>query len=159
MQQLLPAITDYANTVNRMYIGADQYLKKLQEAHLGVTGTMNYPPYNIVKTGEDTYVVEVAVAGFSKQDIDIVLDDGYLKISGKISEKTETQDYIHRGIASRAFVRTFSLADDVIVKGAELVNGMLKVNLERVVPESKRPQKIEITDQSKATKTTKLSAE
>jgi molecular chaperone IbpA len=144
MQQLLPAITDYANTVNRMYIGAEQYLKRLHEAQLGVTGTVNYPPYNIVKTGDDTYVVEVAVAGFSKQDIDIEVNNCYLKITGKISDKSETSNYIHRGIATRAFTRSFSIADDVVVKGAELVNGMLRVNLECVVPESRRARKIVI---------------
>ena len=106
----------------------------------------NYPPYNIVKTGDYTYNIELALAGFSKKDIDITMEDGMLNIKSVV-EATKDKDedgVIHKGIAKRYFSKSFTIADDVEVKGAELKDGLLKVSLERIVPESKKPRTIDI---------------
>ena len=106
----------------------------------------NFPPYNIVKTGKNTYDIELALAGFSKKDIDITMEDGMLNIKSVV-EATKDKDedgVIHKGIAKRYFSKSFTIADDVEVKGAELKDGLLKVSLERIVPESKKPRTISI---------------
>ena len=102
---------------------------------------------NIKKTGENTYVIEIAVAGFGKQDIELVMEEGVLTIKGQI-KTDEMHDYIFKGIADRAFTRKFTLADTVEVKNADLINGMLKIWLERFIPENKKSKKIEIKESS-----------
>ena len=108
----------------------------------------NFPPYNIVKTGKNTYDVELALAGYSKKDIDVSLEEGVLTIkSVKSEEEKEVEDnngVLHQGIAKRYFSKAFTIADDVEVKGAELKDGLLKVSMERIVPEHKKPQTIEV---------------
>jgi molecular chaperone IbpA len=110
--------------------------------------TINYPPYNIVKTGKNNYNIEVALAGFNKKDIDVSVEDGVLTIESKSSDKDETKDEdgntIYKGISKRYFKRQFTIANDVEIKGAELKDGLLKVSLERIVPESKKLKTIEI---------------
>ena len=110
--------------------------------------TINYPPYNIVKTGKNAYDIEVALAGFNKKDIDVSVEDGVLTIESKTSDKDESKDEdgntIYKGISKRYFKRQFTIANDVEVKGAELKDGLLKVSLERIVPESKKPRTIDI---------------
>ena len=108
-----------------------------------------FPPYNIRKDEEEKYTIEMAVAGFSQEDLEVELKEGVLTIRSK-SEKEEKK-YLHRGIARRAFSRSFTLSDDVVVKGADLVNGMLTIDLERIVPEEKKSRLIEIgqSDESK----------
>jgi len=110
--------------------------------------SVNYPPYNIVKTGENKYNVEVALAGFSRDDINVEFADGMLTIKSKDSKKTEDKDedgnVIHKGISKRYFSKSFTIADDVEINGAELKDGLLKVSLERIIPESKKPKLIEI---------------
>ena len=101
-----------------------------------------FPPYNIRKDEEEKYTIEMAVAGFSQEDLEVELKEGVLTIRSK-SEKEEKK-YLHRGIARRAFSRSFTLSDDVVVKGADLVNGMLTIDLERIVPEDKKSRLIEI---------------
>ena len=102
----------------------------------------SFPPYNIRKDGDEKYTVEMAVAGFSQEDLEVELKEGELTIRSK-SEKEE-KEYLHRGIAMRTFSRSFTLSDDIIVKGADLVNGMLTIDLERIVPEEKKSRLIEI---------------
>jgi molecular chaperone IbpA len=108
----------------------------------------NFPPYNIVKTGKNSYDVELALAGYSKKDIDVSLEDGVLTIkSVKSEEEKEVEDnngVLHQGIAKRFFSKAFTIADDVEVKGAELKDGLLKVSMERVVPEHKKARTINI---------------
>jgi len=108
----------------------------------------NYPPYNIVKTGENQYNVEVALAGFSKDDIDVQYADGLLTIKSKDKKEPEATDKdgneIHKGISKRYFSKSFTIADDVEVKGAELKDGLLKVSMERIIPDGKKPRTIEI---------------
>ena len=110
--------------------------------------SVNYPPYNIVETSKNKYDIEVALAGYNKKDIDVSYEDGQLTIKSKKSDKEETKDEdgntIYKGIAKRYFERSFTIADDVEIKGAELKDGLLKVSLEKIVPESKKPKQIEI---------------
>ena len=110
--------------------------------------TINYPPYNIVKTGKNAYDIEVALAGFNKKDIDVSVEDGVLTIESKASDKDETKDEdgdtIYKGISKRYFKRQFTLSNDVEIKGAELKDGLLKVSMEKIVPESKKLKTIEI---------------
>ena len=110
--------------------------------------SVNYPPYNIVETSKNKYDIEVALAGYNKKDIDVSYEDGQLTIKSKRSEKDESKDEdgntIYKGIAKRYFERSFTIADDVEIKGAELKDGLLKVSLEKIVPESKKPKTIDI---------------
>ena len=108
--------------------------------------TVNYPPYNIVKTGTYTYNIEVALAGYNKKDISVEYADGVLTIKSIKEEKSDDKKdgVIHKGIAKRYFKRNFSVADNTEVKGAELKDGLLKVSLQRLVPEAKKPKVIDI---------------
>jgi len=107
-----------------------------------------FPFYNIVKQGKNKFAIELALAGYSKDDIEVNLEDGVLSIKSKKEEKTDEKDedgeIIHKGIAKRYFSKSFTIADDVEVKGAELKDGLLKVALERIVPEHKQPKTIEV---------------
>ncbi len=106
----------------------------------------NFPPYNIVKTGDFTYDVELALAGYSKDDITVDYADNMLTVkSVKNSEESKDEDgVLHRGIAKRYFSKAFTIAEDVEVKGAELKDGLLKISMERIIPEGKKPRAIEI---------------
>lgn len=107
-----------------------------------------YPPYNIEKVGEDLYRISMAVAGFKESELDIVVNDGVLEVSGKTETGTETPEdtptFLHRGIAKRAFTRRFTLADTIKVRGAGLEDGLLHVELEREIPEERKPRQIAI---------------
>lgn len=100
-----------------------------------------YPPHNIIQIDDDNFMVEIAVAGFSKEDLDIQLKDSILTVTGEMEDK---RTYTHKGISTRKFSRTFTLSEYVEVKGADLKNGILSISLVKVVPESARPKKIEI---------------
>ena len=106
----------------------------------------NFPPYNIVKTGENTYDVELALAGFNKKDIEVEYKENLLTVKSKKQEETKDEDgnIIHRGISKRMFSKSFTIANDVEVKGAELKDGLLKVSMERIIPEHKKAKTIEI---------------
>jgi len=110
--------------------------------------SVNYPPYNIVETSKNKYDIEVALAGYNKKDIEVSYEDGQLLIRSKKSDKEESKDSdgntIYKGIAKRYFERSFTIADDVEIKGAELKDGLLKVSLEKIIPESKKPKTIDI---------------
>ena len=105
-----------------------------------------FPFYNIVKQGKNKYDIELALAGYSKDDIEVNLENGVLSIKSKKEDKEESKDgeILHKGIAKRYFSKSFTIADDVEVKGAELKDGLLRVSLERIVPENKKPKTIEI---------------
>lgn len=106
---------------------------------------VNFPPYNIVKTGDYTYDVELALAGFSKDDITVDYADNILSVKSiKKDEKKEEDGVLHRGISKRMFSKSFTIADDVEVKGAELKDGLLKISMERIIPEGKKPRSIDI---------------
>ena len=106
----------------------------------------NFPPYNIVKTGENTYDVELALAGFNKKDIEVEYKENLLTVKSKKQEETKDEDgnIIHRGISKRMFSKSFTIANDVEVKGAELKDGLLKVRMERIIPEHKKAKLIDI---------------
>ena len=110
--------------------------------------TVNYPPYNIVKTGANTYNVEVALAGFSRDDVSVEFAEGILTIKSKDKKESDKKDQdgdiIHKGISKRYFSKSFSVSDDVEIKGAELKDGLLTVSMERIVPESKKARVIDI---------------
>lgn len=109
--------------------------------------TVNYPPYNIVRTGENTYDIELALAGFSKDDINVEYENNVLTVQSIKREETEKEindAILHRGISKRMFTKSFTVAEDVEVNGAELKDGLLRVSLERIIPESKKPRTIEI---------------
>lgn len=133
-------------------IGFDHLFKNLEAAQRSISKmAANYPPYNIKKVDDNKYVLELAVAGFGKHDIELTIQEGTLTVKGSTSLDTLTRDgtdvtYLYKGIADRAFTRQFSLADTVEIKNAELINGMLKVWLENIIPETKKPRKIDITD-------------
>ena len=111
-------------------------------AHQGT----NYPPYNIMKTGDYTYNIEIALAGFSKKDIDVSYEDGIITVKSIHEAKTndDQSGVLHKGISKRMFTKSFSIADDVEVKGAQFKDGLLTISLERIIPESKKPRTIEI---------------
>ena len=133
---------------DKFFVGFDDQFNRIAKMHDDLTKNIpNYPPYNIKKTGENTYQIEMAVAGFGKQDIDIELDGDKLVIKGNTTE--DDSDYLFKGIANRAFTRSFALNDQVEVKAAEMLNGMLKVFLERIFPEHKKPKKIEVKEKGK----------
>jgi molecular chaperone IbpA len=123
-------------------IGFEPILKRLAEINEAFPKVPTYPPFNIKKVDENKYILEMAVAGFGKQDIEIELEDGKLTVKGNVT--SDEADYLYKGIAERAFTRQFSLADSVEVKNADLINGMLKIWLERFIPEEKQPKKIPI---------------
>ena len=131
---------------DKFFVGFDDTYNRLAKLHDDVTKFVpNYPPYNIKKVDDNKYIVEVAVAGFARQDIEITLDDNKLVISGNTTD--DTGNYLFKGIASRTFTRTFALDDHIEIKDAALLNGMLKIALERIIPEHKKPRKIKIADE------------
>ena len=121
-------------------IGFDRYFDELNR--LSNHTTTNYPPYNIVKEDSENYCIELAIAGFGKKDIEITKERNVLTIEGKVDE--DSKDFVHKGLASRNFKRTFTLADDVEVKGADMVDGILHVKLVRIIPEEDKPVSIKI---------------
>lgn len=135
--------TDLLN--DPFFIGFDRVLDK---ARTMTPGQTNYPPYNIVKVDEDNYAIELAVAGFFENELEIEVKDGILYVEGKKGEHDEGE-YIHKGISARAFRRSFTLADTIVVRGADLSQGILTIDLENVIPEEKKPRKIAIGNTEK----------
>lgn len=129
----------------RSTVGFDRMSQLLDSALRVDEAQLSYPPYNIEKTGEDSYRITMAVAGFGQDDLSIVGEENSVTISGKAQEVPEGVEYLHRGIARRAFQRRFELADHIKVKGAELVNGLLHLDLVREVPEEQKPREIKIS--------------
>ena len=127
----------------RSAVGFDRMTSLLDAAQKS-TAADSYPPYNIEKTGEDAYRITLAVAGFGAQDLDMEVRDSQLVVVGKGDSKGDDTEYLHRGIARRAFERRFQLADHVEVKGADLRDGLLVVDLVREIPEAMKPRRIEI---------------
>ena len=123
------------------FIGFNRELSRLNTAHK--TNSQAYPPYDLLKLDEDTYRLSVAVAGFTKDDVDVSVDNGTLVIKGEIIEVTDAE-IVHKGIATRKFVRSFALGEYMEVTGADLKDGMLHVSIDRVIPEEKKPKTIKI---------------
>jgi molecular chaperone IbpA len=131
--------------LDKFFVGFDDQWNRLQKLHEDVTKNIpNYPPYNIKKIDDTHYTIELAVAGFGQSDIDIELDGGKLVVRGQVTTEDQEDNFLFKGIANRAFTRSFVLNDEVEVKDAEMINGMLKIALERLVPEAKKPKKIAV---------------
>ena len=129
-------LTPYAVGFDRMFDQLNRY------ADNSITST-GFPPYNIQKGGDNTYQIEMALAGFSKEDIEVEVADGVITIRS-VKDNDESEDVIHRGISYRKFVRKFTIADDIVVNSATLDNGLLHISLEQIVPEEKKPRLIEV---------------
>jgi len=124
------------------FIGFNREMERLSNVQLASRQT-NYPPYDLLKLDDDTYRLSLAVAGFSKEDINVSVDNATLIIKGEIVEVIDAE-VVHKGIAGRKFTRTFALGEYMEITGAEMKDGMLHVNIDRVIPEDKKPKSIKI---------------
>jgi len=130
--------------LNRGLLGFDEFFHAFERRHANQLQT-NYPPYNVIKFGENDYIIEMAVAGFKREEITIELENDVLNIRGiKREEKADTTQYIYHGLGARGFQRQFTLHNDLIVKDANLEDGILKVLILHVIPENKKPKLIKI---------------
>jgi molecular chaperone IbpA len=136
----------FPDVYRALTVGFEDTVKQLDSIARSTAKSFGYPPYNIVKVDENKYVIEVAVAGFSKQDLTVELKENSLVISGNLSTNAPSENYLYKGIADRAFTRTFNIADTVEIQNTYLMNGMLKVFLENVIPEHKKPRKFDIDE-------------
>lgn len=132
---------DYA-PLYRSSVGFDRVFNLLENAQRA-RSISDWPPYDIVKTGDDTYRISIAVAGFAEDDLDLTFQSNLLTVTGK-KQEASTDGYLHRGIAGRPFEHRFELADHVRVNGANLSNGLLSIDLVREIPEALKPRKISI---------------
>lgn len=134
----------YGKTLLPSTVGFDRLLSTFDEFESVLNrGVQTYPPYNIIKENETNYKIEIAVSGFSREDLDITFEGGKLSVDGAIKTNT-TRTYLHRGIGTRNFSHKFVLNEFVEVKGADIVDGLLVISLENVVPEEKKSRKINI---------------
>ena len=138
------------NSLRPFSIGFDDMFDQFESmlGNGGMTMQSNYPPYNIRKTGKDNYSIEVALAGFNKKDVEVEFEDNILTVRTKQLNKSEDQnvdgEIIHKGISQRQFARSFTIADDVKVNGAELKDGLLTIQCERILPDHKKKRLIDI---------------
>ena len=133
-------------------VGFDSVIDRLQSDFFtdSFQGTQNFPPYNIIKRDGTSYDIEMAVAGFAEEDLEIEYADNVLTVSSKDSDPfkdSKEPEYVHKGISARQFTKKFSLADDVIVNDASMKNGMLKISMEKIVPEGKKKRSIKIVSE------------
>lgn len=136
-------ILDLNGLFTPTYVGFDRLFNEMLKTQSRGKSAPQYPPYNLIKDGEN-YTIEMAMAGLTDKDIDIVLEERTLTISYDKSEETR-ENLVHQGLAQRSFKRSFNLADDIEIKKATLKNGLLSVEMERVIPEEKKPIKIKIS--------------
>ena len=137
------------NQLRPLSVGFDDvfdHFESMFDHNFSTINVSNYPPYNIVKTGDNKFDIEVALAGFNKKDINVTSENGMLTIESKQEDKSKDKDgeVLHKGISKRYFKKSFTIADDVEIKGAELKDGMLRVSMEKIVPEAKKLKTIEI---------------
>lgn len=139
----------YGKSLLPSTVGFERLFTTLNEFDelLGNKKPASYPPYNIVKFDDDNYQIQIAVAGFSKEEIDIQTKNNQLTVNGAIQVENTEIEYLHHGLASRDFSHTFKLSDTVYVKSADIINGVLKINLENILPEEKKPRKIPIGEE------------
>ena len=135
-----------ANTLNRMLVGFDSLFNVFERRFANQINN-NYPPHNIVRTGENQYIIELAVSGFNKEEITVEVDQEHLIIRGeRLRNEDDSWEYLHRGLATRDFVKVFPLLDHVEVNGSTIKNGILTINLEKVIPEALKPRKIQVEE-------------
>lgn len=147
---------NYGRTLLPSTVGFDRLLSTMEEFDNMFANAKlpTYPPYNIIKENDTEYTIEIAVSGFKREDIEITAEGNKLYVNGAIkTAKTDVQ-YLHRGIGTRDFSHKYTVADTVVVKGADMIDGLLVIKLENMIPEEKKPRKIEIS-----TKTTDLLTE
>lgn len=134
--------------LDRFFVGFDKVAEKVANiADQSVKLATNYPPYNIKKIDDNKYIIEMAVAGFGKNELEIEIADDKLIVKGNHTDDGSGPQYLYQGLAMRPFTRTFNLADNVEIQGASLFNGILKIALEAIIPEHKKPKKIDIDDE------------
>ena len=128
------------------FVGFDNIFNELERLVDGTAPTRNtsFPPHNIIKLDDNKYVVEMAVAGFGQDEVDVEIQDGILIVKGEKKDQAEV-DYLYRGIATRSFTKSIRLSDTIEVRGAQFKDGILKIGLENVIPEHKKPRKIEFS--------------
>ena len=131
-------------------LGFDRIFDRMAQMTAMPQSQSSYPPYNITKTDDYFYTIELALAGFKEEDIDIELEDGVLTIQGNSGQQEDDREYVHKGIAARAFTRKFTLVDTIQVQGATFKDGILSVYLENVIPEEEKPKKVKINGDFKA---------
>ena len=133
----------------KFFVGFEEPMAQMQKLHDDLTKNIpNYPPYNIRKNAENSYTIEIAVAGFAQNEIDIEIDGGKLIIKGNVASTEPENNFLFKGIATRAFTRAFAIDDQIEVKDAEYFNGMLKIALERMIPETQKPKKVPVKTKS-----------
>ena len=137
------SLIDNFNQLTPYAVGFDRMFDNLSRYVDNNTTSTGFPPYNIRKEGDYNYVIEMALAGFGKDDIEVEVADGTLSVRS-VKENSEDESTVYRGIYYRKFERKFTMADDIVVNGASLENGMLKLELERVVPEEKKPRLVQV---------------
>tara|TARA_A100001011_G_scaffold9621_1_gene10750 strand:+ start:54 stop:524 length:471 start_codon:yes stop_codon:yes gene_type:complete len=137
------SLFDNLNQLNHYAVGFDRVFDRLNDYASQQSTSNTFPPYNIRKDGDFNFEIEIALAGFGKKDIEVEVADGVLTIRS-VKENEDSDDVIHRGISYRKFIRKFTIADDIVVNSAKLDNGLLRVSLERVVPEEKKPRLIDV---------------
>ena len=134
------------DSFNRALIGFDTLFDAIERRHANSVNN-NYPPHNLLKLSENTYLIEMAVTGFSKQEVTVTVENNVLKIKGEtMAVDADASQYLHRGLALRDFVKEFPLAEHIEVEGAEMENGMLNIRLVRNIPESAKPKVIDISE-------------
>ena len=150
--------TLHTKNFDKIFVGFDKFAEKLASVHEQAAAIeMKYPPYNLKKIDENKYTIEIAVAGFARQDLDIEIVEDKLIIKGntRLGESAEKDSagewtwpqILHQGLAMRPFTRTFNLADNVEIRGATIRNGILKIDLEGIIPAHKKPKKVDIQDE------------
>jgi molecular chaperone IbpA len=146
VNKFIPAIFgDHFKDFDKVFVGFDEQFDRLQHMHNELTKNIpNYPPFNVRKNG-NTYTIEIAVAGFAENEIDITIDGGTLVVKGNCqSKEPEGTEYIFKGLATRAFTRTWAIGDRYEVKNAEMFNGILKIALDHLVPEPPKAKKVPV---------------
>jgi len=152
VHKFIPAVFgDHFKDFDKVFVGFDETFDKFQSMHDELTKNVpNYPPFNVRKNG-NTYTIELAVAGFAQNEIDITIDGGKLIVKGNVESKEPEDNFLFKGISNRAFTRAWAIGDQYEVKDAELFNGMLKIALDRFIPEEKKAKKVPIKTKSTGT--------
>lgn len=137
----------HLNFNDPFFIGFERLIDRISETETRKVPRDNYPPFNILKKAEDHFIIEMAVAGLNEEDLSITVKDGTLLVEANPKSKDEEREWLHHGIATRSFSRQFNLADTIEVRNAALINGILSIELVNVIPEEKKPRKVEIGKQ------------
>ena len=139
-------LSDFITSFTPVTVGMDRMFRDLEQfSNSYVASSTGYPPYNIEQVDDGKWVISMAIAGFGEEDIEVSQKERNLTVKGKIKNKDDDNDFVHRGIANRSFERTFRLGEHVLVKNATLKNGMLAIDLEQEIPEEEKPKVIPIS--------------